>query len=49
MFDAIRLEADPVISVAASLLFAVVLVVFAAIAIRQLMARRLSTAKRDAL
>jgi putative spermidine/putrescine transport system permease protein len=40
MFDAIRLQADPVLSVAATLLFAVVLAVFIALAIRQLLAMR---------
>jgi putative spermidine/putrescine transport system permease protein len=41
MFDAIRLQADPVLSVAAALLFGVVLVVFAALAMRQFLAKRL--------
>ena len=36
MFDAIRLQADPVLSVAATLLFGVVLVVFAASFLRKL-------------
>ena len=40
MFDAIRLQADPVISVASSLLFGVVLVVFAVAMLRQYLARR---------
>ena len=40
MFDAIRLQADPVISVASSLLFGVVLVVFAVSMLRQYLPRR---------
>lgn len=47
MFDAIRLQADPVLSVAAALLFGVVLLVFAALAIRQLLAKRLSELRED--
>lgn len=42
MFDAIRLQADPVLSVAATLLFGVVLLVFIGLAVRQLLARRTS-------
>lgn len=45
MFDAIRMQADPVLSVAAALLFVIVLAVFAAIAIRNLAARHLSAQK----
>jgi putative spermidine/putrescine transport system permease protein len=40
MFDAIRLQADPVISVASSLLFGVVLAVFIVSMLRQHLARR---------
>lgn len=40
MFDAIRLQADPVISVASSLLFAVVLVVFVVSMLRQYLGKR---------
>lgn len=43
MFDAIRLQADPVLSVAAALLFVVVLAVFAVIAIRHVLARHVSS------
>lgn len=46
MFDAIRLQADPVLSVAAALLFGVVLLVFGALAIRQLLAKRLASLRR---
>ena len=41
MFDSIRLQADPVLSVAAALLFAVVLFLFAGLAIRELVVNRL--------
>jgi putative spermidine/putrescine transport system permease protein len=40
MFDAIRVQADPVISVASSLLFGVVLIVFAAAMLRQYLGQR---------
>jgi hypothetical protein len=40
MFDGIRLQADPVISVASSLLFGVVLAVFIVSMLRQYLARR---------
>lgn len=46
MFDSIRLDADPVLSVAATLLFAVVLLVFAGLALRQMLSRRFSRAQR---
>jgi putative spermidine/putrescine transport system permease protein len=40
MFDAIRLQADPVLPVAATLLFGVVLVTFLAIAVHRMLIRR---------
>ena len=40
MFDAIRLQADPVIAVASSLLFGIVVIVFAVGMLRQYLARR---------
>jgi putative spermidine/putrescine transport system permease protein len=46
MFDAIRLQGDPVLSVAAALLFAVVLFLFAGLAIRELVVNRLVAATR---
>jgi putative spermidine/putrescine transport system permease protein len=48
MFDAIRLQADPVLSVAATLLFVIVLLVFAAVGIRHLLARRFSIGREAA-
>ena len=46
MFDALRLQADPVLSVAATLLFGIVLAIFAGMAVHQIIAARRVTRER---